>query len=362
MAYCALPVSRRSPRLVQLQRRAERLALLRRMRLGQAQHRCKEGAEEMTLGARALERQIIEYDFFSHYPGCRKSAVKAAERFGAAAGSGEELKLSIQLSRQAAEFGETFGCASNICNLIESAAPALPPWTLERTQLFAMEGYCLFEHPLEVPHPLTDYPPLEMDVLSWSIGIFRPEAGLKFRAVTKTPKDILSQLDHYEDMLWILPHMHTRGSSRDGDFALHLPWWFGMTSKDFYEAGSDEERIYAPFYNYFACLMTFLSQRIAVAEPHRLDRAARHRLEKAGLEHDPIIRTITLRRYGSPRDQSPERQEVDWSSRWWVRGHWRRQWFSATKVHRPVWITPHIKGPADKPVKKPSNKVFVVIR
>lgn len=41
----------------------------------------------------------------------------------------------------------------------------------------------------------------------------------------------------------------------------------------------------------------------------------------------------------------------EYTCRWLVAGHWRQQWYPARKVHRPLWIAPHLKGPADKPLR-----------
>jgi hypothetical protein len=42
--------------------------------------------------------------------------------------------------------------------------------------------------------------------------------------------------------------------------------------------------------------------------------------------------------------------ERDYQHQWVVRGHWRQQWYPSRNVHRPIWITPHIKGPEGAPL------------
>jgi hypothetical protein len=84
---------------------------------------------------------------------------------------------------------------------------------------------------------------------------------------------------------------------------------------------------------------------------------------RAGRQFDQTIRVIHLRGVdtGSRREfQAAGPRE--WSCRWLVRGHWRQQWCPGRREHRPIWITPYVRGPGDKPFKAPSAKVFAVVR
>lgn len=63
------------------------------------------------------------------------------------------------------------------------------------------------------------------------------------------------------------------------------------------------------------------------------------------------IRRLVLRRYSANDNMDSSSMKVDWSCRWMVRGHWRAQFYPSSNCHRPLWITPHVKGPATKPLK-----------
>lgn len=89
-----------------------------------------------------------------------------------------------------------------------------------------------------------------------------------------------------------------------------------------------------------------MTQPLARVEDVAHDRAARRRAEKRG-ETPPRVRVIHLRRpAGKPGGPGGR----EYHHQWIVRGHWRQQWYSTREVHRPVWIAPHIKGPADAPL------------
>jgi hypothetical protein len=46
--------------------------------------------------------------------------------------------------------------------------------------------------------------------------------------------------------------------------------------------------------------------------------------------------------------------------RWMVRGHWRQQPYGPQRaLRRPVWINPHVKGPADAPLTHTERVVLV---
>ena len=105
----------------------------------------------------------------------------------------------------------------------------------------------------------------------------------------------------------------------------------------------------------------WLSQRILTTKEAPLNRHARKRAARV-MEHLPRVNVIALRAYEPSRSQTSERRDVDWSHRWIVSGHWRKQHHPSTGEHVPTWINPHIKGPEDKPLKVEGARVFGVIR
>lgn len=114
---------------------------------------------------------------------------------------------------------------------------------------------------------------------------------------------------------------------------------------------------------WFGAALAFMGQRIVVGRLERPDRAARRRLEKRGIEHVPLLRVVELRRAaGVVRPADAAVREVAWSCRWVVRGHWRQQLLASRRVNRSIWVTPHLKGPPDKPLKPPRATVFAVVR
>lgn len=86
-----------------------------------------------------------------------------------------------------------------------------------------------------------------------------------------------------------------------------------------------------------------------------LSKAARKKAERTGKKPDMVV-LATLRR---PKNQKPEELRDahgrEFSHRWIVRGHTRKQPFGKINEEgkrqvKNVWIAPYVKGPADKPL------------
>lgn len=107
--------------------------------------------------------------------------------------------------------------------------------------------------------------------------------------------------------------------------------------------------------------ISFCHQRVFLDRREPADRAARRRAESHGIDVPPDVHVMMLRR-AVPHDTT-ESRDVDWSCRWWVRGHWRQQAVGPGRQDRtPVFIAPYVKGPEDRPMKPMMPSVYVVTR
>lgn len=77
-----------------------------------------------------------------------------------------------------------------------------------------------------------------------------------------------------------------------------------------------------------------------------LPRQDRRRLDKANVTNRAVT-VIELRRREGGRGYN---SDVNWSHRFLVRGHWRRQWYPSDKTHRWVYILDYIKGDESLPL------------
>lgn len=96
--------------------------------------------------------------------------------------------------------------------------------------------------------------------------------------------------------------------------------------------------------------MVVKEQMIEVTE-EVAPRSGRRRFARAGggVLSPPTVNVVDLRR----RDRTPSvgtGPGVDWSHRWTVRPHWRRQWYPSLAQHKLKLINGYVKGPEDKPL------------
>jgi hypothetical protein len=111
----------------------------------------------------------------------------------------------------------------------------------------------------------------------------------------------------------------------------------------------------------FGAGVALLRQRLLVAERPELPRAERRRL--ARLDRDPSDLYVVRLRRTSTRAHDDEGRAIDWSCRWFVRGHWTQQPYGPrASLRRAQWIPTYVKGPEDKPLRVEAARVFAVDR
>lgn len=93
----------------------------------------------------------------------------------------------------------------------------------------------------------------------------------------------------------------------------------------------------------------------AIQRPHTTKKGALRGVRLAELQ---AVRFVRLR--PSAVDTIPHAADsgsVQWKNRWIVRGHHRAQWYPSLNAHKLIWIAPHVKGPAEAPMKMPAYLV-----
>ena len=113
---------------------------------------------------------------------------------------------------------------------------------------------------------------------------------------------------------------------------------------------------------WMAAASAILRQRIAQSV-EGVSRAERRRLRRWGYAPSFIdaleVREVRWRKVetASRSEESLVRKVGSWF-RFWVTGHWRKQWFPRSQKHHPVFIHPHLKGADGMPIRyKPTVNV-----
>ena len=105
----------------------------------------------------------------------------------------------------------------------------------------------------------------------------------------------------------------------------------------------------------------FLQQEWVETPLAVLPRSFRRKLER---ERKPLpeVKTVVLRRAAQAGEGHETEGSREYSCQWIVSGHWRKHWFPKEKTHKPLYIAPYPKGPADKPLRTPRPTVYVAKR
>lgn len=101
-------------------------------------------------------------------------------------------------------------------------------------------------------------------------------------------------------------------------------------------------------YRAVAAFNLLLTQGVVEHEIWEATRQLQRQARRKGGVLDPVtIVRLPKRHYVTDGDGHTL---TEWSHRWMVTGHWRKQWYAKAEVHRPKWIAPYVKGPDDKPL------------
>jgi hypothetical protein len=223
-----------------------------------------------------------------------------------------------------------------ITELLAGAAQSIPSFKLAPHHLIVLDGWVYFETPIALPGGE------KLRALLWSFAT--GDAG---RAGIATAP--------FADDGELRPPILCGVGSHDFDKVMPFDGLLGN--------GHPADAADSAFFNrLLATLMLFLQDHVLVESPRPvLNRQARKHIARV-LDRTPTVHVIELRRREyEQRDGSPAR-DIEYTCQWLVRGHWRNHWFPASSEHRPMWIAPHVKGPADKPLRVAAQTVFEVVR
>jgi hypothetical protein len=239
--------------------------------------------------------------------------------------------------------------APEICELIETTGASLPGYSLRPEDLPTPAGFCWFPRPMLLPVP---------------------EGRPDLEAISRMPSFMWARLASGEGIWYCMTQSTTDWPQ--GQPATSGLWDFGQSLDDVVNGmppctqgadGIPPEMVTARVVKQLRVMATsfvFMNQRILATVEECPDRPTRKRAA-ALLETVPTIQVVKLRRV-SPGSPSESEHDVEWSCRWVVSGHWREQYYPSTKEHRPKFILPYVKGPDDKPLRNPAQRIFAVSR
>lgn len=270
------------------------------------------------------------------------------------------------------KYGQTFYVSPNITSLLGNVTAQNPPeMTLGSEDLPAPTGWCWFDGDLGYRDPRE--PEARLRCVSWVMLYIN---HLNVNGVPSSAPSYDGWLTNALPSSWVgiqvIPWYAQLGPSVVSVSPYSGPiLGLNATRTTMPERAfngdliSEHQRTDAMYLSdLFYVLTAFCRQRILVTPSERAERHAAKRALRDGWANEPLIRVVQLRRTErqgyQPSDTAEHR---DYSCQWVVRGHWRQQACGeGHKERRPLWITPYVKGPEDKPLKAPRATVFAVAR
>jgi hypothetical protein len=221
---------------------------------------------------------------------------------------------------------------TDCCDLLDQAAPAMPPVTLTAELVPDIDGLAFLERPLtgiDALHPDVAVP---FDYIHWEPSIVRDLACLS-----------IVVWRHFSDQSRVPPAPLGR-----------TDWPYGFSTDHRLPGVSDlAHRSMVEDRRLLAALWQFSSQpSVTTSRDVNVDWAATKRLARQGHEPAPVrLVNLNRRHKRQPAPGSP-RGPREYSCQWIVKPHWRQQAYGPGRaLRKAIYIERFVKGPSDKPLR-----------
>lgn len=122
---------------------------------------------------------------------------------------------------------------------------------------------------------------------------------------------------------------------------------------------SDFDESHAKSVRQILSMLAFLRSPYTDLDKRKIPRPFRRRGDCAPADIERRINVVVLRSETKSAIKDYALADIERKHQWWVRGHFRAQWYASKKSHEVIWIAPHLKGPSHAPILE---KVYSVVR
>ena len=257
----------------------------------------------------------------------------------------EFLKLSI---------ASPFYVTAEMTDLLEHAAKTFPATPLQPQDLPTDCGFVYLARDIDVLD--INNKPLPFRAFAWGLAGSQtnPEQSVGIHLSLYAHKDNDPGREIAEQVHGLHPTLafnHETGWNFGGDYSAQDRWVSGTIGGEDKVATPEIVEENLRILRTIHCFFLLVQQRVGIPDTLQAGRQTRRRAQRA-FPHRPIpdVRVITLRRPRVKPDGMPDRPgSIEYSHRWWVNSHWRRQWYESEGRHKPKFIEGYVKGPEDKP-------------
>lgn len=263
----------------------------------------------------------------------------------------EETMKVMHRSWESVNTAELFWADKKFCHVVAQTSGTVPQWSPAAARP-SIKGFLAWEKPItHVPMPghiRGETPDVSIDAVAWMDDPRRPDhVNLAFFSRLGRHQEYLDPVRRelntpLHEMLNI--SLHKEAPQGAGADAVDVQV-FNEKVQVVVEAGAD--RVVLSVVG--ATWLLMQQPRLVVPTP--LGQPQRRR--DAGAR--PQVRVTTYDVARQPGAEKSGRRSSsggrEYSAQWWVRGHWRQQAYGpGWSLRRPIFIDPHLSGPADKPV------------
>jgi hypothetical protein len=264
--------------------------------------------------------------------------------------------IVIGVQRELLRRADPIYVSGDSMTLWEAARDSFQPEPVHRTDLVVPCGFALLPWPTtmidvsgrKVSYRAVSWMPVSTEhTRSWDEDVAGQGIWLSMYSHIDDQDEVWVQADDGTDL-----HDYARDHGWRWSLLHSTPVMFGDRIWERFEG--DERDQSMTLFRHAQSLWRLMSQLVPVST--RLHRQARRQRARRHLSEDVTV--IHLRRQRPGGEQHGE-SNVEWSHQWLVRGHWRKQPYGAkdNPSYRQIWISPHVKGPEDKPLKV-TKRVF----
>jgi hypothetical protein len=253
-----------------------------------------------------------------------------------------------------------FFVTDEMVDLLEHAAESFPSTPLHPVDLPIDTGFVLLGRSISVID--THLKPLPIRAFTWGLarGVNPAETtGVHYSVYAHESDDVERKeadeawggMDNYFPTLSLL---HDSGWTFGHEYTTAEGWTPGTVLNQGIEIPLESVHSAIHMMKVIHTFWMLSQQRIGDSNPQRASRGLRRRIERSFPNREiPEVRVITLRRRRPPRHSDEEvGSGREYTHRWWVNAHWRRQWYPSEGRHKPKYIEGYIKGPDDKPFQQ----------
>lgn len=260
---------------------------------------------------------------------------------GADSGSGDELRSHERTRWQMAEL---FFVTEDMTALAVTAGASLPSHMIRSDDLPSPFGVMFFARPIDTSETREHNRRTAITCCTWGHLNITDQSGSRTRGVW---------ISLWADMRFTANQAVQAGrwTRAEADHLVRVRPPIGYDDEVYWlfdSMGDWQEGAMARCAATVRAAWLLMAQEVASVRKVQPRRSELRALRRKSLDLNRVrIVSLRHRKHESVGEHGEGRE---YTHRWLVRGHWRKQWYPSEQRHIPIWINAHVKGPEGAPL------------